>query len=528
MNTLVGTWSLVRLGLRLDRVRLPVWIIATVGVALATASSIAQLYPDEASRVQIAGTIGGNPALLAIYGPVYGTSIGAVVMWRMAIIGALLGGLMSMLTINRHTRADEETGRLELIGATVVGRHAPMAAALVLTIGADVVLALLLAGGLAGQNLPVGGSFAAGFAIGGLGIVLAAVAAVAAQLSENARTVTAISGSVFGLTFVLRLIGDAGGLDWLTWLSPVGWISKVKAYEANNFWVLGLMVALAVVLFVTAYILVGRRDFGAGLVPPRPGPADAGRSLSNPLGLAWRLQRMSLLGWAVGFAVMGAALGSVGTGVLDLLKDNPQMVKIVAQMGGESVLIDAYMSTVLGLVAMVAAVYAVQATLRLRSEETTFRAEPVLATGVSRTRWALSHLVFTVVGSLVMLVVAGLAMGISYGVAVGDVGGQLGSLLRSALVQLPATLVVAGLAVAFFGLAPRFVVGSWAALTIFVLLGQLGPLLQLPQWLMDISPYSHVPKLSSAITAGPLVGLSIVAIVLGVAGLVGFRRRDVG
>ncbi|TCO64437.1 ABC transporter permease [Actinocrispum wychmicini] len=531
MSTLTGTLSLVRLALRLDRVRLPIWIVVTVGIALSTASTIPQLYPDEAARQRIAGTIGSNPAMLAIYGPVYDTSVGAVVMWRMAIIGALLAGLMSMLTINRHTRQDEEAGRLELIGATVVGRHAPMAAALVVTIGANLVMALLIGAGMAGQKLPVSGSFAAGFAIGGLGIVMAAVTAVAAQLSENARTVTAIAGTAFGVAFILRLIGDAGGTDgpgWLTWLSPVGWIEKVRAYADDNWWVLSLMAGFAIVLFVVAYALVGRRDFGAGLVRPRPGPAGAGVTLSGPFGLAWRLHRWAMLGWAVGFVVMGAAFGSIANGAVDLLKDNPQIEKVLAQMGGSTAIVDAFMSAMMGLVALVAAVYAVQATLRLRAEETTYRAEPVLATPVGRIRWATSHLVFATVGALLMLLVAGLALGIAYGIQVDDVGGQLGSVLKTALLQLPATLVVAGIAMALFGLAPKYVIGGWAALTLFVLLGQLGPILQLPQWAMDVSPFTHVPKLTSAVTATPLVWLSVVAVVLGVAGLVGFRRRDVG
>jgi ABC-2 type transport system permease protein len=531
MSTLVGTRSLVRLALRLDRVRLPVWIVVTAATGLSIVSSIQQLYPDEASRRQIAGTIGSNPAMLAIYGPVYDTSLGAVVMWRLIIIGALLAGLMSLQTINRHTRADEETGRLELIGATVVGRHAPMAAALVVTIGANLVLALLLAVGLAGQKLPVDGSFLAGLSIGGCGIVLAAVTAVAAQLSENTRTVGAIAGTVFGVVFLFRLVGDSSGDDgpaWLTWLSPVGWIEKARAYADNQWWVLGLMAAISIALFILAYALVGRRDFGAGLVPPRPGPAEAGASLSGPFGLAWRLHRWSMIGWAVGFAVMGAAMGSVATGVIDLLKGNPQMERMIAQLGGASVMIDAFMSAIMAIVALVAAVYAVQATLRLRSEETTYRAEPVLATNVGRTRWAISHLVYAVVGSAVMLTAAGLGAGIAYGAAVDDISGQLPNVLGNALVQLPATLVVAGIAMALFGLAPRYVIGSWAALTVFLLLGQLGPLLQLPQWAMDISPFSHVPRLSSEVTAAPLVWLTVVAVALGAAGLVGFRRRDIG
>jgi ABC-2 type transport system permease protein len=530
MNTLTGTGSLIRLALRLDRVRLPIWIVVSAGMVLITATSVKDLYPTEQSRQLIASTIGTNPAMQAIYGQVYDTSLGAVTMWRVAIVGALLVTLMSIMTVNRHTRQDEEAGRLELIGATVVGRHAPMVAALILAAGANLVVAVLVALGLAGQDLPADGSFLAGFALGLTGIVFAGVTATAAQLAENSRTVTAISVAALGIAFVLRLVGDAGGdsgPSWLSWLSPVGWLQKVHAYAENRWWVLLLMLALAVALVAVAFVLVARRDHGAGLVPPRPGPADASTGLSGAFGLAWRLHRSAMAGWLVAFILMGVMFGSIANSATDLVRDNPQMAEIVAQMGGTAALIDAFMSAILGIVALVVAAYAVSATLRLRAEETSVRAEPVLATGVSRTRWALSHLVFAVVGALVMLVAAGLGLGLAYGISVDDVGGQLGSVFRAALVQLPATLVVAGIAMALFGLAPRFVVGSWAALTLFFLLGQLGPLLQAPQWLMDVSPFTHVPKLLGDVSAAPLVWLSVVALALMIVGLAGFRRRDI-
>ncbi|MCE7009463.1 ABC transporter permease [Kibdelosporangium philippinense] len=528
MNTLVGTGSLIRLALRLDRVRLPIWILVTVGLVLATAGSVAELYPDEASRVQVKATIGSNPAMTAIYGTVYDTSIGAVVMWRLAITGALLVTLMSIMTVNRHTRQDEEAGRLELIGATAVGRNAPMVAALLVATGANVISALLISAGLTGMDLPADGSFLAGMTFGAVGIAFAAVAAVAAQLAENARTVTGIAVLVLAVAFVLRLIGDAGTATWLSWLSPIGWLQQAHPYAENRWWIVALLLVVAIVLVGVAFALVGRRDHGAGLVRPRPGPPDASASLSGPFGLAWRLHRGSIIGWMGGFIVLGLMFGSIANSATDLVKDNPQVAKIVEQMGGKSALIDAFMTAILGIIALVASVYAVAATLRLRAEETTVRAEPVLATGVSRIRWALSHLVFAVVGATVMLIAAGLAMGLAYGISVDDVSGQLGNVLEAALVQLPATLVVAGIAMALFGLAPRYVIGSWAALTVFWLIGQLGPALQLPQWLMNVSPFTHVPKLLNDISAAPLIWLSVVAVALMAAGLTGFRRRDIG
>jgi ABC-2 type transport system permease protein len=90
-------------------------------------------------------------------------------------------------------------------------------------------------------------------------------------------------------------------------------------------------------------------------------------------------------------------------------------------------------------------------------------------------------------------------------------------------------VVPAAIAAVLFGFVPRATTAAWGVLAGFVLLGQIGPLLRLGQPVMDISPFTHTPKLpGSTVTALPLVVLSAVAIALTGAGLAGFRRRDVG
>ena len=81
-----------------------------------------------------------------------------------------------------------------------------------------------------------------------------------------------------------------------------------------------------------------------------------------------------------------------------------------------------------------------------------------------------------------------------------------------------------------FGLAPRLAVpAGWTVLGVIALLTLVGPALRLAQWVMDISPFTHVPKLpGGSFTAAPLVWLACVAVVLTVAGLIGLRRRDLG
>jgi len=177
---------------------------------------------------------------------------------------------------------------------------------------------------------------------------------------------------------------------------------------------------------------------------------------------------------------------------------------------------------------LVAAAYAVQAALRLRTEETEQRAEPILAASVGRTRWALSHLVLAALGPAVLLAAVGLVAGLAHGLNTGNLG-VVPALLGAALAQLPAAWVLGAITAALFGLAPRLSTASWAVLLGFFLLGQLGPLLKLPAWAMGLSPFTHVPHLpAGAVTVAPLLGLLAVAAALTGAGLWGFRRRDVG
>jgi ABC-2 type transport system permease protein len=330
------------------------------------------------------------------------------------------------------------------------------------------------------------------------------------------------------VSYLLRAAGDTGSTS-LTWMSPLGWAMRLRSFAGEQWWVLGLAAGLTVIFAGAAYTLVSRRDLGAGLLPQRPGPAQAAPSLRGSFALAWRLHRGILLGWVIGMAVFGLTMGGAADGLGHATGINQQVTDLLARMGGRKGLADAYLATVFGLTGMVVAAYTVQATLRLRAEETSGRVEPLLATRVGRIRWAVSHLVFALVGTAVLLAVAGVSAGLAYGVQIHDVGGQVPRLLGSALVQLPATWVLAGFGAALFGLAPRLAALTWAGLVACLLLLELGALLGLSQWLVDISPFAHVPKLpGSAFTATPLLWLTATTAVLVGAGLAGFRRRDIG
>ncbi len=237
-GALTGTGTLLRLGLRRERIPLASWILAVTVVAISTVSAISTLYPDEATRAALASGIAANPAFLVITGPVYDTSVGGVTAWRIGVIGGVLVSLMAIFTMVRRTRAEEETGRAELLASGVVGRAAPLASAVILVVGACLAIALLVGLGVWSAGEDAAGAFALGAALAGPGLVFTGIAAVAAQLVESARSATGIAGAALGVAFGLRAAGDVTGLAWLTWLSPIGWVSEVRAFGGNRWWVL--------------------------------------------------------------------------------------------------------------------------------------------------------------------------------------------------------------------------------------------------------------------------------------------------
>ena len=531
MSSLAGTAALVRLALRRDRIVLVVFVVVLVVMVAASASATVKLYPSGVSRVEAAGAVNSSTATLAMYGPIHdATSIGALSTFKVGIMGAVAVAVLALFLVVRHTRTEEETGRLELLGATVVGRRAPLTAALLVAGGASVVAGVGTALGLVAVGMPVAGSLLMGVGVACLGVVFAAVAGVTAQLSKSARSAAGLAGAALGVGYLVRAIGDASagnGLGWVSWLSPVGWWQQTRPYAGDRWWVLALLLGVTIAVSVLAYVLAARRDFAAGLLPDRPGPATAAASLRSPLALAWRLHRGAFFAWAAVFVAVGLVVGGLAANVGSFLT-SPQAKDLITKLGGEQGIRDAFLAVELGMAGVMASVYGLQAAMRLRSEESALRAEPVLATAVGRVKWAWSHLTIALVGSATLLVVVGASAGLVGAMQMGD-SGQFGRIVVAALVQIPAVWLIVGIVVAAFGLVPRLIVLGWVALAGFVLLGEFGALFNLSRVIIDISPFAHVPRMPGGdFAVAPMLWLTAIAAGLIFMGLAGFRRRDVG
>lgn len=531
MNEFVGTRHLVRLALRRDRIVLPLWILVLGIIPVTTTGVYDQLYPDAASRASLTVTTSANPTLSLLYGHAFDLSTaGGFTAWRYGVFISLFVGLACVFTVTRHTRQEEETGRQELLSSTVTGRRAPLTAALLVSGTGALATGLIIAVGLIAAQLPVSGAIAFGLGITLNGAVFAGVAAVTAQLAEYARTANGLASAVLGTMFLLRAVGDsASGLGWLSWLSPIGWGNQIRPFAGERWWVPPMMLGTALVLAGVAYLVLPRRDVGMGILPARPGPASAPAGFRSPFALAVRLHRGALIGWLVGFAAGGVLTGAMADGIGDLVGNSAQTTQIFERMGGASALVSAFLAVMASLFGMITALYTVQAMLRMRGEETAVRLEPILATPVTRMRWAAGHLVFSLLGSALLLAVSGVGVGLTHGLRVHDVGGQIVAMLGATLAQLPAVWTVAGASMLLFGFLPAYSTASWAVASLSLALTLYGPILRLPQPVLDVSPFTHIPKLPGAtVTPAPLVWLAAIAVVALALGLTGFKRRDIG
>jgi polyether ionophore transport system permease protein len=527
MSAFTGTTTLIRLILRRDRIALLLWIVLLALLPIGFASSYRGLYPTEAMRQAFANETNASSEV-GLLGRVTSSSLGGLTAWRWSTAAAILLGVFGLITVIRHTRLEEESGRRELVESAVIGQYASLSAALIVTFAADFLIGTLAAAGLISLGIPVIGSIALGLSAVAIGWLFASLAGLAAQLTQNAGAARGLVGWGLGLMYLVRIIGDSGA-SWLSWCSPLGWMRFINPFAEERLWVFGLFFIAIVGLLALAYRLSASRDLGAGFLPARSGPTTAAASLKSPFALAWHLQRSLLLAWVIGFALIGAVFGYVAKSGSDQLMASEGVKAYFEQFGNGSGPSDGFFTLALMILVELVAVYALLAALRLRGEETAQRVDPLLAGPVKRLRWVISHLFFAFAGPVAILASFGLTAGLTYGLSVGQSTSQLLRVLAAALAYAPAMWVIAGIATAQFGLAPRWTALSWAAIVVMIFIDLGGEFQFLNQAIINTSPLTHVPKVLLG-QGNPiaLIGLTLIASLLVSSGALGFNRRDVG
>ncbi len=515
-----GVGSLVRLALRRDRVRLSVWIAVLTLMMVYAPNAVRLAYPDEAQRVARVNLL-KTPAGMILGGPMFGvreTDLGVMMANELMLTLIIAASIMSILTVIRHTRAEEEGGTAELVLSSVVGRYARTAAALIVVGGVNAILAVTMTVAMASTGFGVLDTAAMCLGITGVSMVFGAVAAVTAQLWRQARAATGAAMGVLALATLVRGVGDVidNSGSVVSWFSPIAWAQQMRAFVDLRWWPFALLVVLAIGLMVLAAALENRRQYDDGVLPST-GEHPNAHAIKSVLGLHLTLQRGQTVGWTVGLFLSGLAFGSMTKSLLDAAKSNELLQRVLAQGGIDSV----YM-TLTQFLAAAATAYMVSAVLRVFNDEQSGLGEAVLAGAVSRWRWLLTSVAAAVIGATVLMFFAGLGNGIGAAVTIGEPG-TIWRLTLAGLAFVPALAVTA--AVAAVAVAVRHTWIGWLAVTFVVVSLYLGALLRLPQWLLDASPVGQT-KAPSQYSAVALTAMVVAAAVLSLVAGVIYRRRD--
>lgn len=527
-NRFANTARLTRFILRLDRVRIPIWIIGLTLFSLIVPPAYDSLYETQAERDAITETM-ANPAMTAMLGTgdLENYTTGAMTAHQMLVMTGVIVGLMAILLVTRHTRADEEDGRIELVRSLPAGRLAYLNATLIVICGAFIVLALCVGFGLYGlgiESLGLEGSLLYGAALGGMGFVFAGLTAIFAQLSESSRGTIGWSIAVLLLAYLFRAITDISN-EALSWFSPLGWLSKADVYSSNNWGPILLMVVFSLLLFIIANYLNSIRDLEQGFIAAKPGRRAASQLLQSPIGLAFRLQRTGFIAWAIGLYVLGASYGSIFGDLESFFAGNEVYQQMLQQAEGKSIA-EQFLPTLMIVISLLATVPPVMAMNKLRGEEKKERVEHILSRAVSRTKLFSSYLMLAIVNGFVMLSLSTIGLW-SAATAVMEDGFAFGVVYRAGIVYFPAMLVMVSIAAFLIGFLPRLTSLIWIYFVYSFFVLYLGNLMQFPDWVGKLSPFGYVPQVPIEDTTFlPLFLLSVVALGLIFFSFLGFRKRD--
>jgi len=522
-----------------------VWILFLVLFSMALAPAMDGMFDAEA-RQTFAESF-NNPIMVAMMGPVYKTAegiytVGAMYSGNMLLWVMIAVAVMNIFLVVRHTRADEERGRTEVVRSLPTGRLANLHATMLAAAAVNAALALLTGLGLAAmgvESMGLGGSMLYGVALGVTGLFFAAVAALFSQLSASSRGAAGYAFMALGVFYMIRAAGDANGNELLACLSPLGLIQRSQIYVENHLWPSLVLLLATVLLAGVVYALNAIRDMGQGFIPARPGRKEASKLLQSPFGLAFRLLRNTLITWFIVMLLLGASYGSVINDIYTFVGDSPEYLSIVGvptaalalltDDAKAKIVIDYFGSFVNAMMALICMVPLLTAAMKPRNEEKEGRTEQVLARVVPRGTYLAGYVILAFVASAL------LQLATAYGLyASADAMSEtnpftLGGLVQANLAYLPALWAMIGAAVLLVGLFPRASGAIWGYYGFVCFVSFVGGMPDLlPEWLLALSPMHYIARLPlEEINYVPLAILTAIAAALTAMGFLGYRRRDV-
>ena len=525
------TLTLTKFVLKREKISTLIWLVVLVFLTLVTALGINGIYTTSVDMAGMTETM-RNPAMIAMAGPIFDLNnytIGAMMAQMMLLFTIIAVAFMNIFLVVKHTRKDEESGRVEMIRSLPVGRLSNLSSVLITSVIINVVIALVMGTSLGLLNISTmdfSGSMLYGFAIGISGILFAGITAIFVQVSATSRTALTYSFLFLGGAYLLRAIGDVG-TEILSFISPLGLALRTEVYVNNYIWPLVVLTVVTMLAVGFAFYLNSLRDLGAGLIPSKPGRKEAKQSLLSPFGLALRLSKSFLITWAIVMFVLGAAYGSI-FGDLDAFLESSEMIQQMFLTPGVTFTIaEQFLSTLTVIYGIVTCIPVVLLLFKVRAEEKKDRLENLLAKKVDKLSILGSYLIIAFISSIAFVFLYGLGLWVAaYSVMTEPI--SLVTVLQSSMVHLPGIWILLSLGVLIIGLLPKLTKLIWFYLGALFFVTYFGDLLQLPSWIIRTTPFGNIPKLPiEAMNWTPVAILIIISCILCAIGFNAYRRRDI-
>ena len=554
-----NTVKLTLFSLKRERVISTVWIVV-LGLAVVGLAPVMNMAIDPESQELLLPLL-EMPAMIGMLGPAYAAEhigFGPLYTTFMLLFTAFTVAIMNIFLIARHTRADEEKGRFEVLRSLPVGAVSGLGAAMITAVIVNAVLAVVITLGMfvvGTEGMCFTGSLIWGLSLGVVGLVFASFTALFCQLLPSSRAATGYSFALLGFFYLLRAPGDLNPeMEIIALVSPLGLVLRTQAYMGNYFWPLPILLATSIVLAVLAFRFNLRRDIEQGIIPARPGPASGGILMKSEVGLTFKLLRPTIIAWLVGMFLLAASYASVLEGVDDFIAGNEmyqqlilgpagipfevleamppeervEMMRYMVAMAGYTIT-ELFASMVNSMMGIVAIVPVIMIILKAKSEEEAARSELILATPVSRRKYLVWYT--AIAFDMAFFVQLSLAVGLfAVGQAVIYDPAELsfGFVLLANLVYIPALWVMIGLTVFLYGLKPKLTGVMWGYFAFTFIVIFFGRMDVFPPFLSRLTPFGYVPDLPiDDVNLLPLAVMTIIGVSLSVLGILLYNRRDV-
>lgn len=528
-NLFKGTFRFTKLLFRQEKIKTFIWILCLVLVTIAAASSYPTVYKTFEEQMAFGMTM-KNPAMIAMIGPGYALenyNLGAIFANEMLLFTAITVAVMNIFLVGGATRNDEENGILEMVRSLPVGKLSYLSASMIVTFVINLLLSIVISIGLLVtgiDDITVNGAFLYGFILGSTGFIFGAITAFSSQLSETSRGTIGLSFGLLLTFYMIRAIGDVS-VDFISYLSPLGWVVRTDVFVTNMWWPVILMFTFSIIFISLAFYLNMIRDIGTGFLPTLKGKAHASKFLKSPFGLIVRLQKTSLIAWSIGLFLLGASFGAI-LGELETFFSENDLIKEILPKG-DGTLIEQFISMIIMIFSFMTIIPGMMSLLRINSEEKKNRTEYFYSNVVSRNKLLGNYYIIALIETIFMQLLVALGIWV-IGTNIVEGGLSLSTILSSSFAYFPAFLVIFSLVCLCIGIYPKASIAVWLYYAFSFVLAYLANLLNLPEWVRKISVYAHIPQIPlEDFKLLPSIILIVISIILTFIGFYGYNKRDI-